>query len=77
MTKNIVKTISKNLNSKYSLKLSGNLIGNKIAEKITKVSIIPPQHSSKAFTYETENVEIDRKIPKERYISTEKKTANY
>ena len=45
---------------------TGDLIGNKIANKIAKVSRNSPQNFLKKFESETE-------IPKERYISPEKR----
>ena len=49
------------------------MIGNKIADKITKVSRTSSQKSSLTVTNETENIELDREIPKERNISLEKR----
>ena len=49
------------------------MIGNKIADKMTKVSKTLPNNSSETVTNETENVEQDKEIPKERYISSEKR----
>ena len=50
------------------------MVGNKIADKITKVSRkVSSQNSSGIVTNETENNGIDREIPNERYISSEKK----
>ena len=51
-------------NSKTA-KATGNLTVNKIAEKITKVSRNYPQRNSETIENETE-------IPKERYVSPEK-----
>ena len=36
-----------------------------------------PQNSSDTVTNETENIEHGKEIPKERYISVEKKTEHY
>ena len=47
---------------------AGYLIGDKIADKITKVSKNSQQHNSETVT--NENV---KEIPKERYISPEKR----
>ena len=44
------------------------MIGNKIANKITKASKISPEHSSGTVLNEIENIELDREIPKERYL---------
>ena len=49
------------------------MIGNKIADKIRKVSKTSPQNSLKTVTNETESIEHDKEIPKERYISPEKR----
>ena len=46
---------------------------NKIADKITKVSRTSSQKSSLTVTNETENIELDREIPKERNLSLEKR----
>ena len=48
------------------------MIDNKIEDKITNVLRTLPQNSSGKVPNETENIELDRKIPKERYISPEK-----
>ena len=44
------------------------MIGNKIADKIIKVSRSSPQNCS-----ETEDTGFDREVPKERYISPDKR----
>ena len=44
------------------------MIGNKIADRITKFSKTIPQYNSK-----TVAIEHDKEIPKERYISPEKR----
>ena len=49
------------------------MISNKIADKITKVSRTSSQKRSLTVTNETENIELDREIPKERNISLEKR----
>ena len=49
------------------------LIGNKILAKIASLEILP-QNNSTAVTNEEGNIELDREIPRERYISSEKKT---
>ena len=45
---------------------------NKIVSETTKVSRRSPQNGSDTVEIETENIELDRKILKERYISPEK-----
>ena len=47
------------------------MIGNKIADRITKVSKTSPHNNS--VTNEEENVELDREIHRERYISLEQR----
>ena len=49
------------------------MIGNKTVDKITKVCRTSPQNNSETVAYEIENIEHDKEIPKERYISPEKK----
>ena len=63
-TTDAIKTASKKAIQKIA---TGDLIGNKIADQITSIS-----KSQK--NDETKN---DLEIPKERYISPEKKTTNY
>ena len=43
---------------------AGDLIGNTITDKITKVPRTSPQNSLGIVTNETENIEVDREIPK-------------
>ena len=50
-----------------------DLRGNKIAYKMENLSRTSQRNSSKIVTNQTENIELDREIPKERYISPEKK----
>ena len=50
----------------------GDLIGNKIAVKITKISKTLQQNNSEILKNEH-----NEKIPKQRYVSPEKKTKNY
>ena len=57
---------------KKAAEATGDLIGNKIADKITKVLKTLQQNNS-----ETVANEHNHEIPKERYISPEKKTKNY
>ena len=52
---------------------TGELIGNKVTYKIAKVSRNSPQNSLETVENETENIGLDGEIPKERYISPEKK----
>ena len=59
--------------SKKTADATGDLIGNKIVDKVTKVSRTSPQNSSETVTNETENIRLDRDIPKERYMSPEKR----
>ena len=53
------------------------MIDNKIANKITKdffrIFQNSPQNNSETVTNEDENTELDRKIPRKRYISPEKR----
>ena len=65
---NAVKTTSKQGIQKKA-EATGDLIDNKIADKITKVSRTSPQNSSKSLKNETENIGIDREIPKEKHVS--------
>ena len=53
--------------------ITGGLIGNKIAHKITEVSTTSPQNNSQTVTNGTENIAHDKGIPKERYISPQKR----
>ena len=50
-----------------SAEAAGDLTGNKISDKIKRVSKTLPQNNSK------ENIEHDREIHKERYISPEQR----
>ena len=45
----------------------------KLLKKLTKSSTDLPQSSSETVESETKNTEFDRKKPKERYISSEKR----
>ena len=69
--RNGLKTTSKRVIQKAA-EATDDLTGNKIGNKITKVSRTLPQNSSRTVTNETENIGIDRKMLKERYISPEK-----
>ena len=53
------------------------MIGNKIVNKLTKVSATSPQNNSGTVTNETENIRLDREIPKEGYLFPEKKTKKF
>ena len=59
----VLKTTSKKV-----IEVTGNLIGNKIANRITGVSKNSQQNNSKTVTNEH-----DKEIPKERYVSPEKR----
>ena len=67
-----LKTVSKRAIQKAAT-ATGDLIGNKIADKITKLSRGSPQNNSETVESETEKIEFDREIPKERYTSPEKR----
>ena len=62
-----LKTSSKRVIQKTA-EATGDLISNKIADRITKVSKYSQQNNS-----ETVINQNDKEIPKERYISTEKR----
>ena len=62
-----LKTASKRAIRKIA-KTTGHLIGNKTANGIREVSKISPRNSSKIA-----EIEHDKKIPKERYISPEER----
>ena len=68
-TTDAIKTTSKKAIQKIA-ETTGDLIGNKIADKITSISKSPKElHSKKIHSTEEANNE----IPKERYISPEKR----
>ena len=67
-----LKTTTKKVTQK-SAEATGDLIGNKITDEITRVSGASPQNSTRTAINETENVELDREIWKERDISPEKR----
>ena len=69
-TTDALKTASKKAIQKNSRGIG--LIGNKIANTITKASRTSPQNSSETVESETENIGINRKMHKERYIYPEK-----
>ena len=74
--KGILKTSSKRGIQKLS-ETTADLIGNKIAHIIIKVSKPSLQNNLEAIRKKTENTDIDHKISKERYISSEKRAENY
>ena len=49
------------------------MIDNKITDKITKVSSISPKNSLQTVTNGEKNTRLNKEIPKERYISPEKR----
>ena len=51
----------------------GNLTGNKTGDKITKVSRTSLENNSEIVANKEEDIGFDREIPKERYISPDKK----
>ena len=70
-----LKTTSKNRNSKNK-KAADDLIGKKIASKINSTKIVAKnssQSNSKPVESEIEIAGFDKEIPKERYISLEKR----
>ena len=71
-----LKTASKKVIQKTAEAIA-DLIGSKIADKIAKVSRISPKNSLETVTNKTEDVSLDRDIPKNIYKSPEKNTANY
>ena len=70
-----IKIASKRTVEKIT-KATGDLIDLEITNKITKVSGNSPQNKSGTVRNETENIKLDREIPKERAISRTK-TENY
>ena len=70
-----IKIASKRTVEKIT-KATGDLIDLEITNKITKVSGNSPQNKSGTVRNETENIKLDREIPKERDISRTK-TENY
>ena len=67
-----LKTDSKRAIQKTA-EATGDLVGNKIVDKITKVLRFSSQNNSEAGRNETENIGLDREIPKKRYISPEQR----
>ena len=66
-----LKTTSKIIIQKLAEE-TGDLIGNKNANENGKASITLSQNNSEVIRNKTENMEPDRRIPNERYISPEK-----
>ena len=52
---------------------TGDLIGNKIADNITSVSESPKKLHSKEFHSQNNDANNEIEVPKERYISPEKR----
>ena len=52
---------------------TSDLIRNEVADKITKVSKTSRQNSLETVESETRSIEFDREMPRERYISPEKR----
>ena len=67
-----LKTASKKVIQKTAEAIA-DLIGSKIADKIAKVSRISPKNSLETVTNKTEDISLDRDIPKNIYKSPEKK----
>ena len=67
-----LKTVSKR-EIKRTAESSSYLISNKIDVKITKVSRTSSPNSSDTVTNKAKNIEHDKEIPTERYISPEKR----
>ena len=65
---NAFKTSSKRVIQKKKAEATGDLIGNKFADKITNISRNLQKNNSETVTNENE-----KEIPKERYISPEKR----
>ena len=71
-TADAIKTASKRAIQKTA-EATGDLIDNKIADKITNIS----KKSSRELHSQNNEVNDEIKIPKERYISPEKRAKNY
>ena len=71
-TTDAIKTTSKRAIQKPA-KATGDLIGNRIADKITSISKSPKELNSKEFHSKKKKNENEIEIPKERYISPEKR----
>ena len=67
-TTDAIKTASKRAIQKTA-EATGDLIGNKIADKITSVS----KKSTKEWPNDETEVDVERAIPKKRYISLEER----
>ena len=66
------KSISKEVTQEIA-EVTDDLVGNKISDKITWVLKCSLQSSSEAIERETENISLDREIPKQRHISPQKR----
>ena len=53
------------------------LTGKKTADKMTNISRSSPKYSSETVTNDTENIGLDREIPKNIYRQIKKYTGNY
>ena len=69
---NALKTVSKRAIQKAP-EATVDLIGKKIADKVPKVSKTSSQSKSQVLRNKTENMEPDKEIPKERYVTPEKR----
>ena len=58
--------------TKKTAEASGDLIGSNFADKTEKVSRTSPQNNSETVTNEEENIGLDIKMYRERYLSPEK-----
>ena len=67
-----LKTASKRA-IQNTAKGTDDLMGKNIADKIKRASRILLKNSSETVTNEAKNIGIDREIPKEKYISPEKR----
>ena len=72
-TPDAIKTASKRAIQKAA-EATGDLIANKIADKITSIS---QKKSTKELTNDETEEDVEIAIPKKKYISPVKKTANY
>ena len=68
--RDVFKTTSKKIFKKQQKQLVIRL-AIKISDKIAKVSITSLQNGSGATSIETENIGLDREIPRERYKKTD------
>ena len=70
-----LKTTSKRA-IQNTAKGADGLMGKNITDKIKRASRILPKNSSETVTSEAKNTGINREIPKEKYISPEKRKKN-